>query len=112
MVVLKSGSSSSTLSSTDWTGMLKGQEQSIPQSANSGGQFDGVNPAISCIASLQASAYVHEPTLNPWTIVHLTGKAKPATVLMISIVVGSLPSILSKLIALTSIVSVPGCLIG
>ena len=54
-VVLKSGISPVIEPSTVWAGTSNGQLQSIPQSPNSGGQFDALISAISCKTSLQTS---------------------------------------------------------
>ena len=81
-VVLKSGRSSWREPSNVWTGISNGQEQSIPHSINSGGQFAWVKPKISCKTFLHTSIYEHEPIESPWTIVHLTGKDNPAIVLI------------------------------
>ena len=110
--VLKSETSIGTGPTIGWIGRSNGQLQGIPHACTSGGHVSCVIPAISCITSLQISAYEHEPTLNPCTIVHLIGKAKPATVLIMLIADGSLPVIGLRVSALRSITVLPGCNIG
>ena len=61
---------------------------------------------------MHISEYEHEPILNPCKTVHLTGNAKPATVLITFNEPGILPNISFNISALVSTVIVPGWVIG
>ena len=92
--------------------MSNGQLQSQLNCFNSGEQFDVSISHISCTTSLQKSLYVHDPIENPCHNVHLSGRARPATVLITSNVVWSRPFRRCSAVTLKSTVSVPGYLTG
>ena len=117
-VVLKSTILKFNIPSNDFARILNGQSQSMPHWANSGGQFCVFMPIKFWKKSLQISLYEHEPKLAigfaivPVKIVHLIGKAKPATVLMTFIVAGSTPDTCLRLVTFASIVIGPGWRMG